>query len=189
MNPAGRASVSSLVTMTDRATASRPSSAGSGLRPFRSCGLGMWTEPVGARAAEPEAGGVCCDPGKRKRTAVVSGSFLDGERCARTQPRRRRPRRGAREAGRHARQRRRGSKRPGTARLRARGRQDAAGGRDSRRRSRARRVRYWFARALLDRNGPGDRDRAQQMLTEARALSEPMGLHGQTRWIDAQLAR
>ena len=50
-------------------------------------------------------------------------------------------------------------------------------------------VRYWFARALLDRNGPGDRDRALQMLTEARTLSESMGLHGQTRWIDTQLAR
>jgi tetratricopeptide (TPR) repeat protein len=51
------------------------------------------------------------------------------------------------------------------------------------------RVRYWFARALLDRHGPGDRDRAQQMLTEARALSEAMSLHGRTEWIDAQLAR
>ena len=49
-------------------------------------------------------------------------------------------------------------------------------------------VRRWYARALLERRGPGDRGRALQMLTEARALSESMKAHGQTRWIDAQLA-
>ena len=48
-------------------------------------------------------------------------------------------------------------------------------------------VRRWHARALLERGEPGDRDRALQMLTEARALSESMKAHGQTRWIDAQL--
>jgi hypothetical protein len=51
------------------------------------------------------------------------------------------------------------------------------------------RVRYWFARAVLDRNGQCDRERARQMLTEARALSESMRLHGLTRWIGAQLLR
>lgn len=51
------------------------------------------------------------------------------------------------------------------------------------------RVRSWFARALPDRNGPGDRDRKLQMLTEARALSESTDLHGLAELIDVQLAR
>ena len=51
------------------------------------------------------------------------------------------------------------------------------------------RARYWHARMLLDRDSPGDRERAHQLLTEARSLSESMGMHGQVQWIDAQLGR
>jgi hypothetical protein len=47
------------------------------------------------------------------------------------------------------------------------------------------RVRYWFARMLLDRNGPGDADRAGELMNEARSLSEAMGMAGLIRRIDA----
>ena len=46
------------------------------------------------------------------------------------------------------------------------------------------RVRYWYARMLLDRNASGDSDRASQLLSEARSLSEEMGMHGLIRRID-----
>ena len=50
-------------------------------------------------------------------------------------------------------------------------------------------VRSWFTRAQPDRIGPGDRGRARQMLIEARALSESIGLQGHTGWIDVRLGR
>jgi TolB-like protein/tetratricopeptide (TPR) repeat protein len=40
------------------------------------------------------------------------------------------------------------------------------------------RVRYWYARMLLDRNRTGDTERARGLLSEARELSESMGLRG-----------
>lgn len=46
------------------------------------------------------------------------------------------------------------------------------------------RVRYWYARMLLDRNASGHRDRAGQLLNEARSLSEEMGMHGLIGRID-----
>lgn len=45
------------------------------------------------------------------------------------------------------------------------------------------RVRYWFARMLIDRNGPGDRERAGELLSEARSLGEAMGMAGLIRRI------
>jgi hypothetical protein len=47
------------------------------------------------------------------------------------------------------------------------------------------RVRYWYARMLLDRDGSGDAERAQKLLARARELGEDMGLHGLIAWIDA----
>jgi len=46
------------------------------------------------------------------------------------------------------------------------------------------RVRYWYARMLLDRAQAGDREQAQALLAEARSLSEEMGMHGLIRRID-----
>jgi hypothetical protein len=46
------------------------------------------------------------------------------------------------------------------------------------------RVRYWYARMLLKRDQPGDRERAQAMLGRARALSREMGMRGLIRSID-----
>jgi hypothetical protein len=46
------------------------------------------------------------------------------------------------------------------------------------------RVRYWYARMLLDRSEPGDCDRAQSLLDDARKLSEEMGLRGLIDSID-----
>ena len=51
------------------------------------------------------------------------------------------------------------------------------------------RVRYWYARMLFSRGGPGDRQRAQGLLAEARSLSVSMRMHGQVQWIDELLAR
>ena len=47
------------------------------------------------------------------------------------------------------------------------------------------RVRYWYARMLLDRGGSGDAERARELLARARELGEDMGLHGLIKWIDA----
>ncbi|MHC4991358.1 MAG: hypothetical protein ACYTGC_10285, partial [Planctomycetota bacterium] len=49
------------------------------------------------------------------------------------------------------------------------------------------RVRYWYARTLIDRDGPDDRDRAEQMLHDARAMSESIGMVGHIDLIDALL--
>ena len=37
-------------------------------------------------------------------------------------------------------------------------------------------VRRRYARMLMDRNGPGDRDKARQLLTEAVAMYRPIGM-------------
>jgi class 3 adenylate cyclase/tetratricopeptide (TPR) repeat protein len=37
-------------------------------------------------------------------------------------------------------------------------------------------VRRWYARMLIDRDGPGDRDRAREMLTEAVAMYRKIGM-------------
>jgi hypothetical protein len=50
------------------------------------------------------------------------------------------------------------------------------------------RVRYWYARMLLERNESGDCDRANKLLCEAHALSQEMGLRGLMTWIE-QLMR
>jgi tetratricopeptide (TPR) repeat protein len=46
------------------------------------------------------------------------------------------------------------------------------------------RVRFWYARMLLERNGTGDRNLAKKFLAEARELGNEMGLHGLIRQID-----
>jgi TolB-like protein len=46
------------------------------------------------------------------------------------------------------------------------------------------RVRYWYARMLLDRAGAADVVRAEKMLAEARPLAESMGLEGLLGSID-----
>ena len=46
------------------------------------------------------------------------------------------------------------------------------------------RVRYWYARMLLDRAQSGDKDRALALLAETRCLSEEMGMHGLVTRID-----
>jgi len=46
-------------------------------------------------------------------------------------------------------------------------------------------VRYWYARMLLNREDADDKDRAQQLLNEARALSDKMGMGGLIARIDA----
>lgn len=37
-------------------------------------------------------------------------------------------------------------------------------------------VRRWYARMLIDRNAPGDRDKARQLLTEAIAMYRDIGM-------------
>jgi hypothetical protein len=37
-------------------------------------------------------------------------------------------------------------------------------------------VRRWYARMLIDRDGPGDRDKARQLLTEAIAMYRQIGM-------------
>ena len=46
------------------------------------------------------------------------------------------------------------------------------------------RVRYWYARMLLDRRQSGDGEQAQALFGEARSLSDAMGIHGLIRRID-----
>jgi hypothetical protein len=48
-------------------------------------------------------------------------------------------------------------------------------------------VRLWYARMLLDRNGPGDRQRARNLLTEARAAYEQVGMPKHVEMADALL--
>jgi hypothetical protein len=49
-------------------------------------------------------------------------------------------------------------------------------------------VRYWYGRALLDRAGAGDRERARELLAEALTRAESSGLRGLTRRIEESLA-
>ena len=37
-------------------------------------------------------------------------------------------------------------------------------------------MRRWYARMLLDRDGPGDRDKARALLTEAIAMYRRIGM-------------
>ena len=37
-------------------------------------------------------------------------------------------------------------------------------------------MRRWYARMLLDRDGPGDRDKARELLTEAIAMYREIGM-------------
>jgi hypothetical protein len=37
-------------------------------------------------------------------------------------------------------------------------------------------VRRWYARMLIDRNAPGDRDKARELLTEAIAMYRRIGM-------------
>jgi hypothetical protein len=48
-------------------------------------------------------------------------------------------------------------------------------------------VRRWYARMLLDRNGPGDRQRARNLLTEARAAFEQVEMPKHVEMADALL--
>lgn len=47
------------------------------------------------------------------------------------------------------------------------------------------RLRYWYARMLLDKDGANEIERAERMLKEAQTLSEEMGMHGLLEAIQA----
>lgn len=49
-------------------------------------------------------------------------------------------------------------------------------------------VRRCYARMLLDRDGPGDRERARTLLAEARAAYEEIGMPKHLEMVDALLA-
>ncbi len=48
-------------------------------------------------------------------------------------------------------------------------------------------VRRWYARMLIDRNGPGDRDKARQLLTEAIATYRQIGMPNHVGMAEAML--
>ncbi|MDO8615142.1 MAG: AAA family ATPase [Dehalococcoidia bacterium] len=49
-------------------------------------------------------------------------------------------------------------------------------------------VRRWYARMLLDRNGPGDREKARELLTEAIAMYRRIGMPKHVAMAEALLA-
>jgi hypothetical protein len=48
--------------------------------------------------------------------------------------------------------------------------------------------RRWYARMLIDRGGPGDRDKARQLLTEAIATYRQIGMPKHVEMAEAMLA-
>ncbi len=48
-------------------------------------------------------------------------------------------------------------------------------------------VRRWYARMLLDRDGPGDRDKAHELLTEAIAMYHQIGMPKHIEMAEAML--
>ncbi len=48
-------------------------------------------------------------------------------------------------------------------------------------------VRRWYARMLIDRDGPGDRDKARQLLTEAIAMYRQIGMPKHVEMAEAML--
>jgi class 3 adenylate cyclase/tetratricopeptide (TPR) repeat protein len=48
-------------------------------------------------------------------------------------------------------------------------------------------VRRWYARMLIDRDGPGDRDKARQLLTEAIAMYRRIGMRKHVEMAEAML--
>ncbi|MCJ7831701.1 MAG: DUF4071 domain-containing protein [Dehalococcoidia bacterium] len=49
-------------------------------------------------------------------------------------------------------------------------------------------VRRWYARMLIDRNGPGDREKARQLLTEAIEGYRRIGMPKHVEMADALLS-
>jgi len=50
-------------------------------------------------------------------------------------------------------------------------------------------VRRWYARMLIDRNGPGDREKARELLTEAVAMYRRIGMPKHVEMADALLSQ
>lgn len=48
-------------------------------------------------------------------------------------------------------------------------------------------VRRWYARMLIDRDGPGDPDKARQLLTEAIAMYREIGMPKHVEMAEAML--
>ncbi len=48
-------------------------------------------------------------------------------------------------------------------------------------------VRRWYARMLIDRNSPGDRDKARELLTEAIAMYREIGMPKHVEMAEALL--
>jgi tetratricopeptide (TPR) repeat protein len=48
-------------------------------------------------------------------------------------------------------------------------------------------VRRWYARMLIDRDGPGDRDKAFRLLTEAIAMYREIGMPKHVEMAEAML--
>ncbi len=48
-------------------------------------------------------------------------------------------------------------------------------------------VRRWYARMLIDRDGPGDRDKARELLTEAIAMYRKIGMPKHVEMAEAML--
>ena len=49
-------------------------------------------------------------------------------------------------------------------------------------------VRRWYARILIDRDGPGDRDKAVRLITEAITMYREIGMPKQVDMAEALLA-
>jgi hypothetical protein len=49
-------------------------------------------------------------------------------------------------------------------------------------------VRRWYARMLIDRNAPGDRDKARELVTEAIAMYRRIGMPKHVEMAEALLA-
>ena len=48
-------------------------------------------------------------------------------------------------------------------------------------------MRRWYARMLIDRDGPGDRDKARELLTEAIAMYRKIGMPKHVEMAEALL--
>ncbi len=48
-------------------------------------------------------------------------------------------------------------------------------------------TRRWYARMLMDRDGPGDRDKARELLTEAIAMYRQIGMPKHLEMVEAML--
>jgi hypothetical protein len=49
-------------------------------------------------------------------------------------------------------------------------------------------VRRWYARMLIDRDGPGDREKARELLTEATAMYRRIGMPRHIEMAEALLS-